>query len=588
MMKKSISILLAILLGLTCFASCGEKPENLEEVQAQFKTQTEDLSEEFFYVNELPSSTNNPEKLLGAADPTVVKVTEGEEAGYYYMYATSLGNGYRCWRSKTLTDWEYVSDAMKIDTKQYWCKHSFWAPGIVYDEEEKLYYLFFSAYNEKFGCLSGGVAVSSSPAGPFVPWTGTNPAGKYSNGQTYEEYEVTAMDTIFDFERLKDVNGTYPYEGAIKVIDLEPFVDPISGKKYMLFCRDLGGKYNTSSIMGMEMINWHTPDWSTLKLLTLNGFNRPVFDQQDKVTIPEGTVNEGAYLNYHDGVYYLTYSCFAYWNKSYQVRQAVATSPLGDFVKVDATDGGMLLYCESDWDFLSGTGHHCFVNTDDGLYMVYHTHVDRKNFEEAGGHRAIAFDKCVYVKNQAGQTILHANGGTYSKQPKLNGDTTLKDITGLVTKVSADKNNNQAHKLIDGAIAVHYEHEYLEYTAEGTVKIKLQLPKNTKLQAIMVYNSYLYDYSFDKIDKIEIKGVLESDATLTKKIYFGENVFFDAAKYISETGNKKNPYLMHPASAAIMQLDEVVLAEEIVITVSQASTSTSLAISEIKLLGYTD
>ncbi len=52
------------------------------------------------------------------ADPGVIYVEEGEEKGYFYAYGTSdliQCHGFQCWRSKDLTDWEYVDIAFAPD-----------------------------------------------------------------------------------------------------------------------------------------------------------------------------------------------------------------------------------------------------------------------------------------------------------------------------------------------------------------------------------------------------------------------------------------------------------------------------------------
>ena len=62
---------------------------------------------ELFYENELST--------IGA-DPDVIYITEGEDAGYYYMYITSdelHGAGFLAYKSKDLANWVCAGVALK-------------------------------------------------------------------------------------------------------------------------------------------------------------------------------------------------------------------------------------------------------------------------------------------------------------------------------------------------------------------------------------------------------------------------------------------------------------------------------------------
>lgn len=585
-MKKIVSLILFTVIFISVIG-CGSSNQPLERLDLSFDDQIERYDSNLFYVNELPSEGNNPQNLLGAADPTIVYVKEGEYAGWFFMYCTSTVNtGYRCWKSKDLHNWQYVNEALRLtDKDKNWGQYNYWAPGVIYDPTDSNYYLFYSAYSNAFGCLSGGIAVSSSPAGPFENLTGEVKAGTYANGQPYEGYTVTAADPIFDFKRLAGIeNGSYDYveNGNIKVIDLEPFIDSVTGKKYVYFCRDLGegSTYSQSAIMGMEMIDWLTPDYSTLKLLTLCGYYTPEFSL-DKT--PEGTVNEGAYMTYHDGRYYLTYSCFGYQDKMYQVRQAIADGPLGDFEKVPLADGGQVIACEPDWDFLSGTGHHTFVEYGDELYIVYHEHVDRKN---GSGHRAIAFDRCVFTKNNKGQTIIHANGPTYSVQPRLKEASRYINVAQSAKASASGASGIDASCLNDGVIGVRVNDNSKVYRTESSsksIKVTLEFKQNVKVKSILIYNDYLYDYSFDKIDKIELYGSCQKeDGSEFNGIGVINNLLFDVQRYTSDLNVSEK--IIHPASAAIAVLDDEFSANKIVITISPRQGALGVGLTEIAVL----
>ena len=136
-----------------------------------------------------------------------------------------------------------------------------------------------------------------------------------------------------------------------KIIDLSPFVDPVTGQKYVYFCHDLGKTfgYTKSSNYVMKLNDDYTPDYTSVKHLTTA-----------ESTLKEGSVNEAPFVLYKSGKYYLLYSVNNYKNVGYSVRVAVSDSPDGTFTKLTDAQGGYLLYGTD-----KGTGH-CSVVSRDG------------------------------------------------------------------------------------------------------------------------------------------------------------------------------------------------------------------------------
>ena len=75
--------------------------------------------------------------------------------GWYYLYGTE-GSLY-CYRSKDLMDWERVGNALdnmgwsspgKMSEVRRATWKDIWAPEVVYDPDEEIYYMFFSATPE--------------------------------------------------------------------------------------------------------------------------------------------------------------------------------------------------------------------------------------------------------------------------------------------------------------------------------------------------------------------------------------------------------------------------------------------------------
>ena len=100
-------------------------------------------------------------------DPYVLLASDG----HYYMYGTGgVEDGFGCYKSDDLVNWEYQGEVYRGNTPESWAESCFWAPE-VYERNGK-FYMFFSA-NWKVNPTAElenfliGVAVSESPTGPF-------------------------------------------------------------------------------------------------------------------------------------------------------------------------------------------------------------------------------------------------------------------------------------------------------------------------------------------------------------------------------------------------------------------------------------
>ena len=226
-MKKQIFCLLFALL-LPLFGACAPKdgtksPENTsadtsEAVSAVLPMEYSDITsasgfDSVFYSNNLDQK---------GADPTFT-VTEENGRTCYYMYVT----GIRGYYSYNLMNWIEIPDAFP-KPQNSWSDHSYWAPEILYDAEAGLYRLFYSAMPADDDMAYLSMAVSKSPKGPFVQWTGTNADGLVIDKKT----------PLIDFDRM---DPSHPlYKGRIRAIDLYPYIDPVSGDKYLYFVRNKG------------------------------------------------------------------------------------------------------------------------------------------------------------------------------------------------------------------------------------------------------------------------------------------------------------------------------------------------------------
>ncbi len=523
-----------------------------------------------YYLNELN---------FEIADPTVIYVEEGEEKGYFYAYGTSdliQCHGIQCWRSRDLTNWEYRGVAFEPDYSEAWAHNNYWAPELLYDDGA--YYMFYSAYNLNDGNqMYMSVAVSQNPYGPFVSPDGmTNLDGM----------ALTASEPVYDFsDNLPGREGTENH-----TIDIHPFVDPVTGDKYLYFSafQNWGGRAY-QEIYGCKMKDWFTPDYTTLKQLT-SIFNSTVEDFKDEMAggsiqfgdTDEGqdegaTVNEGPFVYYHNGTYYMTYSVYPYTSASYQVRQAVSNSPLGDYEKVSEDKGGTLLATESEWEKIQSAGHHCFIKCGDSLMIAYHTFYDRRSIEEG---RALAVDEIHFVKNSDGLEVMHTNGPTYSLQPLPGAISGYYNIAGdgKLTASSVAEGSDVAH-LTDGLIKVHRDDLVSEYetaTVSETTMATLNLKYDDwhNVRAIMLYNSLFYDMTAAKLSYVKLNVKTEAGDTWVE----AKDVMFNYE------WNSDSRSTMYPGGAFILEFAEMPV-NEIEIGIVLSKSIPSIALGELVVLG---
>ncbi len=577
MMKKTrfatiIALLLAFSIVLGCFSGCATKGEFDYEVEllSEMEDPVNDYNSNLFYVNNLE---------FEIADPTVIQITEGEEKGWFYVYGTSdeIGaHGIQCWRSKDLSHWETMGIALEPDHNNTWASENYWAPEIIYDENDKLYYLFYNAYNmydENHLWLS--VAYSTHPAGPFIVPDGfRNANGKLLSAKE-PVYDVSENNPI-----LKDLADKGEVILRTNALDASPFIDPETGDKYMYFASrqdHAASGYDGTHIYGLKMKDWFSPDYSTITRLTYRGYLsvEAGLNGDSSQKVEEGMINEGPFMLYNEGKYYLTFSKFGMHEINYRVMQAIADQPLGDFVKVKDDDGGTVVSTDTgSWGHIITAGHHCFIKCGNETFIAYHTYKDRNSLAEG---RALAVDKIVWLTNSEGEKVMHTNGPTWSLQALPESVSGYKNLASSAKITASNTAEDSDVSLLNDEVVKYQEFDMAEeYQANaGVSEIKLSWKGYKTVRAIMIFNSYDYYNTFVQIDKIEMQY---KKASGKGKIVI-EDVPFDWA-WCQEPDYEQ----MRPGGSSIVEFDEIPVSS-ITITVRSAQDADYLSLNEIVVLG---
>lgn len=601
-LKKLLICIAAAALTAVLLAGCAGEPAlsvltyydqlpQTEEEQAAADAAAEagtyggqEYNKELFYRNDLD--------LLGA-DPFVLYIDDEDstEYGYYYLYATCdydlAVQGLGAWRSKDLENWERVGgmifDPYITDT---WANVYLFAPEVIYDEEEDLYFLFSSAFGDPWyekgtaeglniiqdRLWTGFIATSENPYGPFVQYA--PPGGSIADS--------TFLDPIEAAKAVKARGDGYCYldDDFFDVIDFHPFVAS-DGTKYLYMVTN---NADQASIYGCELLNndWRTPDLSTLvelvapRYYTIEDRNSR---SSDTVIYEEGSsINEGPSVLEHEGKYYLTFSVYGANDKRYSVAQAVADDPLGPYTKLDYEDGGIILSADGGtWDFVSGTGHHCFVQAGDELLIFYHQHLDRLN---GNSQRAFSFDRAVWAENADGLPVLYCNGPTWSIQPQLHINTEYRNIAPDATVTAENSAEGGTAEnvgaLTDGLLSLYSFIDYVpEFSASaGQTVITLAFGDWRTVRAVMVYNSKNFDTAFGSVARIEFDFLRpdngETGTAYIDSLGFDWNFYFD-----------RNNQTMRPGGSATAEFDELQVKEIRITLASQAAVN----VSEIVVLG---
>jgi beta-xylosidase len=218
-----------------------------------------------------------------------------------------------------------------------WAKRAMWAPSVI--QKGNQYFFFFGANDIQSDQEKGGigVAVASSPEGPYRDYLGKPLIDKFHNGA--------------------------------QPIDQFVFHDK-DGKYYLIY----GGWRHCNMARLKDDFTGFVPhaDGTTFKEIT-----------------PEGYV-EGPFMFIRNNKYYFMWSEGGWTGPDYCVAYAIADSPFGPFKRI-----GKIL--QQDASIANGAGHHSVIHSGNDWYIVYHrrpltetdgnsreTCIERMYFDEQG------------------------------------------------------------------------------------------------------------------------------------------------------------------------------------------------------------
>ena len=241
---------------------------------------------------------------------------------------------FNAFSSKDLIDWKKHPHVLDIKDVE-WASYSLWAPSII--RANNKYYLFFSGNDIQSNDEPGGigVAVSDSPAGPFV--------------------DALGKPLINEFH-----NDAQP-------IDQFVFKDD-DGQIYMYY-----GGWRHCNVVKLSN-----------DLLSLELFED---GEQFKEITPDDYV-EGPFVLKRNNKYYLMWSEGGWGGPDYRVAYAIGVSPVGPFKRI-----GTIL--QQDSTIAQGAGHHSVISIPetDEHYIVYHR---RPLNTDHPHHRETCIDKLTF------------------------------------------------------------------------------------------------------------------------------------------------------------------------------------------------
>jgi GH43 family beta-xylosidase len=428
---KKLSLLLFGLLFL--LFACSEK----DSPQDNNTKDEEPVADEISWSGNTQYNTYINNGLINnAADPGVFR----DDDGVYYLYHT--GKGFKVYSSLDLVNWTYIG---KVMPNYAWADEGFWAPEVF--KKDNLYYLTYTAKVSGLN-MEIGLAVSSSPEGPFVDLA-NHSFHKNANG-----YAIIDSHFLFD----DDGKVYLYYDGTI-----DPNAAKISRQIRVIEVKsDLSGTIGEPVGLAQPEQEWEFS---------------PTADQY---------WNEGTWTFKRNNTYYLMYSANCYCNKKYSVGYATSNSPKGPFVK--CADNPILNYTPQP-EAVSGPGHHSVVMSpdDEEIIIIYHSHMD---IVAGGGERMINIDRMGFRDDGS----IYVNGPTITPQlyPSSKTEKYVSIEQNATISSTYTKSGYKTSYLKDGAFSLYYHLSRYEWVSDYSgdeVSIDFKWNEKQRIREIWLYNS---------------------------------------------------------------------------------------------------
>lgn len=293
-------------------------------------------------------ATGNPVLPGFHADPEILY---SDKTKKYYIYSTTDGvpgwGGwqYYCYSSKNLRKWKNEGVVLDAKSSQVaWANGNLWAPAAVEVRQEDgsyKYFLYYSANPNEDDGKKIGVAIADSPTGPFA-----------------------------DFG--KPIVSKSPV-GSGQLIDVDVFIDPVSGKPYLYW----GNGYMAGAELerGMTAIKENT-----VRVMTPKGGS-----------LDDYAYREAPYVFYRGGLYYFMWSVDDTGSANYHVAYGTSRSPLGP---IEVAKEPVVLRQATQHE-IYGTAHNSVIQKPgtDEWYIVYHRINKDYINNEPGMHREVCIDR---------------------------------------------------------------------------------------------------------------------------------------------------------------------------------------------------
>lgn len=275
-----------------------------------------------------------PNPIMFGADPHASVV--GKTVWIYPTWNTNREAQFFAFSSSDLQNWTQHGPVLNFRNVRWIeddgvTQHYAWAPGVI--EKGGKFYFYYSVGLQGVTPSRIGVAASEKPAGPFLD------SGK---------------------PLLTGGNG-------FEAIDPMAFSDQANGRSYLYAGGSAGAKLRVFEL-SRDMVS---------------------FSREIMVDTPP-MFTEGAFMHWHNGTYYLSYSHGGWRDASYSAHYATAPSATGPWTYRGA-------FLSSD-DHHKGPGHHSIIRhplTHEWL-VVYHRWNDQLGKGPYEGSRQICIDHLEY------------------------------------------------------------------------------------------------------------------------------------------------------------------------------------------------